>query len=187
VNLTVTLPPGSKEYNDVLAWRNYYRDHPEYIGIATGQWNDGKPNYQTRIVLEDQTRERFNQIDAQFANPAPTPDPTPDPSDPFADLKWRQTIGSWAAFRFITRDESNTLKRTHPELSNTLDLLAAYYGPGGFGNVNGARVGNAFFFDNFKTGKREPDVSGAADAFILANSVSADHPNGVPPPSITIP
>lgn len=179
----ITLDLNPQEYNDVWGWVNYYRRNPQYVGIPVGEWHDGAPDYQTRIVLSDSTAARFNQLNAQFPGAGPIP-----PTDPFADLKWRYShIGSWAAFSPLFFIESNALKAAYPDLDNTIAQINAYYGPGGHGNINGVRIGSLFFYDNFKTGKREPDVNDAADNFILENSISADHPNGIPPPTINIP
>jgi hypothetical protein len=173
--MKLTIDLSLTEEGNIRGWVNKGLTDPVF---AAHPW---------RIVLEERTQARFDQVAAQFGA---TPGPTPPPGDPFADLKWRQaTFGSWAAFQpqFLTPDESNGLKAAHPELAQTLDLLAAYYGPGGWGNITGQRLNNVFYFNNFKTGVMERDSNGAADKFILGNSVSAEHPNGVPPPSLTIP
>lgn len=180
----ITLDLTQSEYNDVWGWVNYYRAHPQYVGVPTGDWNNGAPTYQSAIVLSDTTKARFDQLSAQFPGGGEVPVP---PTGEFADLKLRRRVGSWAAFQPQFFVESNALKAAYPQLTNTIAQLNGYYGPGGYGNISGVRRGDAFLFHNFKTGMLERDVAGAADAFILANSVSEDYPNGVPPPSIEIP
>lgn len=175
----VTLDLNQNEYNNVWGWVNYYRKNPQYIGVPTGEWHDGHPDYQTKIVLEDQTRARFDQLSAQFPSDVPVP-----PVDQFADLKLRQKVGSWAAFQPQFFVESNALKVAYPQLVRSIEQANAYYGPGGFGNVTGTRLGNDFYFNNFITGKSEPDIDGAADLFILNQP---GNPNHITPPTINIP
>lgn len=176
----ITLDLNQQEYNDTWGWVNYYRAHPEYIGIPTGDWNDGNPNYQTRIVLSDYTKARFDQLNAQFPGGTPVP-----PVDQFADLKLRRKVGgSWAAFQPQFFVESNALKAAYPQLENTISQINNYYGPGGFGNVTGTRLGNDFYFNNFVTGNPEPDINGAADKFILNQPGNPEH---IAPPTLVIP
>ena len=182
MELKTTLTP--KEEGDVLAWVNLYRAHPELIGVKNTAW---PPNGQTRIVLDSCTKERFDEISAQF--PVAGPGPTPPPAGgPFADLRWRlANRGSWAAFGAPFFVEGNALKEAYPALATAVSQLNNYYGPGGWGNVNGRRTGNSFEYVDLKTGALVPDIDGAADKMILANSVSEDNPKGVPPPALSIP
>jgi len=108
--------------------------------------------------------------------------PPVPPSDPFADLKFRQTIGSWAAFQPQFFIESNALKQAYPDKVHTISQINNYYGPGGFGNVNGNRSGNQFFYRDIATGKLLPDINGACDLMILNQPGNPQH---VAPPTWT--
>lgn len=68
MDLTITLT--DLEYGNIAGWVNYYKANPQYIGLPTPPNPTQPPTWQTRIVLESQTRARFEQIAAQFA---PTP------------------------------------------------------------------------------------------------------------------
>lgn len=68
MKLTVTL--SAKEESDVRGWDNYYKAHPEYVGVPpppNARWPN--PNYQSRIVLDSTDRLRFDEITAQMAAP----------------------------------------------------------------------------------------------------------------------
>jgi hypothetical protein len=132
-----------------------------------------------------ETMDAAQKVMRSLATDTPTP-PGPTPGDPFADLKWRQAnVGSWAAFSPNFFTESNALIEAYPQLQQTVAQLAAYYGPGGYGNVYGRRdPGNLFFYVDIVTQTWQPDVNGAADAMILNQP---GNPNHVPPPAITIP
>lgn len=67
MNLTIPLSPEMEA--NIRAWVAYYKAHPEYIGVPSGLWNGGQPTYQSRIVIQDQTRELFEAIAAQFDLP----------------------------------------------------------------------------------------------------------------------
>lgn len=69
MKLTVTLT--DKEESDIKGWRNYYLEHPEYIGLPPGANPPWPPNYQSRIVLDSTERVRFDEISAQIAAPMP--------------------------------------------------------------------------------------------------------------------
>jgi hypothetical protein len=173
----ITLQLTDAEDAAIAGWVNYYRANPQFVGVPPPPNPTQPPHYQSRIVLDSTQVARYNELNAQF--------PVNPPADQFADLKWRQKyVGSWAAFAPVFFKESNALKAAYPQLENTVSLLNNYYGPGGYGNVSGSRNGNAFTFFNFITQKDEPDVDGAADAFILTQP---GNPNHVPPPAIVIP
>lgn len=70
MKLTITLSP--TEEANLRAWAQWLRTHPEYIGVTSGDWNGGQATYQSRIVLEEQTAERFDEIAAQVLEPAPS-------------------------------------------------------------------------------------------------------------------
>lgn len=66
--LGVTL--NATELGNIKGWLNFLHDHPQYIGVPGSVpqnvppgWT---PTWQTRIVLEDQTKERFREILFQF-------------------------------------------------------------------------------------------------------------------------
>lgn len=68
--MKLSIDLSAKEEANIRAWVAYMRAHPEYVGVASGNWNNGTPDYQTRLVLEEQTRARFDEIAAQFDAPA---------------------------------------------------------------------------------------------------------------------
>lgn len=65
MKLEITL--SATEQANIRAWQSYLASHPEYIGKTTGDWIPGAPTYQTKIILEEQTRERYEEIAAQVA------------------------------------------------------------------------------------------------------------------------
>lgn len=69
MKLTITLSP--TEEANLRAWERWLRTHPEYIGVTSGDWNDGQATYQSRIVLEEQTAARYEEIAAQLMPPLP--------------------------------------------------------------------------------------------------------------------
>ena len=66
--LTITLTDSEKV--NIAGWVQHYRANPQYVGVTSGNWNNGNPDYQSRIVLEAQTRARFEEIAAQFPEAA---------------------------------------------------------------------------------------------------------------------
>lgn len=86
MKLTVTL--SAKEASDIGGWLHYYQANPQYIGVPTPSNPASPPNYQSRIVLDSQVRERFDEIAAQFI---PVPFTT-------IDVVWGDTS------RFLTRN-----------------------------------------------------------------------------------
>lgn len=63
MKLSITL--SAQEAANIADWVRGLRARPEWIG-KTGNFEPGKPQeYQRRIVLEDQTRERFDEIAQQ--------------------------------------------------------------------------------------------------------------------------
>jgi hypothetical protein len=81
MKLTITLSP--IEEANLRAWVQWYQQHPEAVGKPSGAWNGGKPDYQTRVVLEEQTRERYDEIAAQFAGGG-----SPQPVPPVGEIPW---------------------------------------------------------------------------------------------------
>lgn len=81
--LTITLTDVEK--GNISGWVNYLVANPQYIGVPGRMTPGGPINLQTRIVLEDQSVERFKEVAAQFGvtwppvvtppiePPAPTP------------------------------------------------------------------------------------------------------------------
>ena len=78
--LTITLTDVEK--GNINGWVNYLVANPQYIGVP-GKMEPGGPiNVQTRIVLEDQSVERFIEIAKQFGvtwPPVETPVEPPAP------------------------------------------------------------------------------------------------------------
>jgi len=70
--LEITL--SATEEANIRAWQAYLAAHPEYIGKTTGDWIPGAPTYQTKIVLEEQTRARYDEIAAQLGGGIPVDD-----------------------------------------------------------------------------------------------------------------
>lgn len=75
--LTITLTP--QEEANINGWVNFYLANPHLIGKKSTP-GLSPVDGQTRIVLEDQTRARFDEIAAQFPAVAPAPTPTPVPT-----------------------------------------------------------------------------------------------------------
>lgn len=65
--LTITLTESEK--GNIGGWVNFLASNPQFIGVP-GRGDPNNPNrpitWQTRIVLEDQSRARFEEIAAQF-------------------------------------------------------------------------------------------------------------------------
>lgn len=100
----ITLDLNQNEYNDVWGWVNYYRAHPQFIGVPDGEWHDGNPDYQTKIVLSDSTRARFDQLNAQFPGSGGAPVP---PGDPLARVK--SAPSQWAKWFGLSDAEATAL------------------------------------------------------------------------------
>lgn len=74
----ITLTLNDQEVADIGGWINYYDEHPQYIGVIPTP-GVSPPDGQTKIVLEDQTRARYDELKAQFE---PAPPQTGKPSVP---------------------------------------------------------------------------------------------------------
>lgn len=73
--LFIDLTP--QEEADIAGWVNFLRANPQYIGTTQAS---GLPHWQTKIVLADQSRARFDQISAQFQDAPPVPGGVADPN-----------------------------------------------------------------------------------------------------------
>lgn len=73
MKLTITL--STLEENNMRGWVNYLVANPQYIGVAGRMSASGVIDVQTRLVLEEQTRARFEEIAAQFGVTVPRPAP----------------------------------------------------------------------------------------------------------------
>jgi hypothetical protein len=117
--LTITL--NEVEESNIHGWVNYLAANPQYIGVPGRMTPGGPINLQTRIVLEDQSRERFNEIAAQFGVVVPsTPVPPPSsgeytPSDVIegAPFNWNPPAGT---FENQIWEFGTPLKSTDPQI-----------------------------------------------------------------------
>lgn len=157
MNLTVKLT--QKEVEDIAAWVGLYRAHPELIGVKNTGW---PPNGQTRIVLDSCTKERFDEVAAQFPVTGPGPDPA---AGPLARID--ATTSQWAKYAaaFLLNDEIEALIARTGNPAKVHEV-SAFYDVGGIGNVHGVRSGNAYQF--VKNEVLTPDVDGAADKYVAA-------------------
>lgn len=73
MKLTITL--SASEEANIRATIDYLRRNPQYIGVTAPPpgygWHPEDPRFQPRNVLEEQTRERFEEIAAQFDDDYP--------------------------------------------------------------------------------------------------------------------
>lgn len=68
MKLTIDLTPD--EEAAIRGWVNYYAAHSAYIGVPPPAVKPpGAPTWQTRIVLDSCTHERYNEIAAQCLGP----------------------------------------------------------------------------------------------------------------------
>lgn len=88
MKLTITLTPF--EESNIHGWLNDLIAHPQYIGKTKADGLPPRPDgimpWQTRIVLESQTRERFEEIAKQFGVVVTPPVEPPVASADFCDL-----------------------------------------------------------------------------------------------------
>lgn len=81
--LTITL--SEVEKGNINGWVNYLVANPQYIGVAGHMTPGGPIDVQTRIVLEEQTVERFIEVAKQFGvtwPPVEQPPPVEVPAPP---------------------------------------------------------------------------------------------------------
>lgn len=108
MDLTITLSEFEK--SNMGGWVNFLLANPQYIGKTKLDGlpprEDGIAPWQTRIVLEEQTRERFEQIARQFGVSLPPvvvpPAEAHDFCDINEDIRWTIPFGDFS--RYCTRD-----------------------------------------------------------------------------------
>lgn len=154
MKLTIDLSP--IEESNIRGWVNKGKAEPDFAA------------HPYRLVLEERTRARFDQIAAQFAD-APVPGPTP--TDPAQSIRARaKAFGKWAAWKLASSAELDAMKA---EFGVTpVAQLVNFYGESGGGgiSVQGGMDPNGIpFFWALVDGNevRTTDLNGAADAYVL--------------------
>ena len=153
MKLTIDLSP--LEESNIRGWVNKGLAEPEFA------------EHPYRLVLEERTRARFEQIAAQFAVP---PAPSPVPTDPAQSIRYRATtFGKWAAWKLATSAELDAMKA---EFGVTpVSQLVNFYGESGGGGISvqgGMGSDGIPFFWALVNGveMKVRDINGAADAYI---------------------
>lgn len=174
--LTITL--SQKEKDDIGNWVAKYRAHPELIGTTR---EGGGSDWQTRIVLDEQTRARFEEIAAQFSADVVTP-----PVDGPGDLgRFDAAPSDWAAWAFITDAERTAVEKRYPDLKVQIVNLVQFYAGGSAGGLFIPKRRDASGYWYGKLNPNSPDgvdwtldQGGAADAYINARCEA----EGIPKP-----
>lgn len=164
----------------------------------TQQWRDAcnwykeNPNERPReFRIQQKSRERIIQIGNQLGidvypgTPPPTPPPDPAPTDALArfdarakvgqNCAWRQGLWEDAAFKPLqARLENAGVQNAHVRISQQLQFYNA------ISNVHEKWDAALGLYVFVKDEKFEPDVDGAADAYIAQTAAGGPWP--VPPP-----
>jgi hypothetical protein len=159
MRLYVDLNP--VEEANVRRWWQHLRDNPQYIGVP-GSWPvnppppGAVPTWQQRIVLEDQTRARYDQIAAQFESPI-----SPPSTDPLARIK--AAPSQWAKVTFATDAEMAECVRRGYWSENDRHVLTNWWHDNG---VKGNNLGNGRYqYATYDTGVEVLHIdTGGADA-----------------------
>lgn len=174
--LTITLSP--QEKTDIAGWVNFLRANPQYIGVPRPAdplpppLPGGGFPWQTRIVLAEQTRARFDEITAQFVSAPPAPPPSPDPLGPLG--RFDAAPSDWAAWAFITDAERTALKDRYPAMAVQIDNLVQFYAGGSAGGLfipKRRDADGAYYFGKLDGSVPDGvtwtrDVLGAADEYV---------------------
>jgi len=116
-----------EEDGNVAGWVNRLRQHPEWVGKTSGDPNAYPPDWQTKIVLVDQSRARFEQIDAQFGGP-PVEPPVEPPEPPVgvADPNYGIPAGTFPGISTDTpmhRGDQERVRSIDPQIVYALPLV----------------------------------------------------------------
>lgn len=177
MKLTITL--SQKEYDDINGWVQYLRANPQYIGVGGRYPGSGPVQLQTRIVLDDQSRARFDEISAQFPTAAPAPTPTQDP--PGVLGRFDAAPSNWAAWKFITSAEILAMEQRYPNQWANIHEHVNFYES--YMSVPGSRHSDGtYWFQKLvpipfgNTLVETLDINGAADEYIAALCAAQGRP-----------
>lgn len=176
--LSITL--SAKEKADIGNWVRFLVARSDLVGKTSADVGgtyvpfDGGlvPGWQTRIVLDAQTRERFAEIAAQFGVEMPAPAPTPEPLGPLG--RFDAAPSDWAAWAFITDAERTALKDRYPAMAVQIDNLVQFYAGGSAGGLfipKRRDADGAYYFGKLDGSVPDGvtwtrDVLGAADEYV---------------------
>lgn len=175
MKLTLTLSPA--EQTAIAGWAKFYADHPQYIGVprpdpAPGPLPGGGFPWQTRIVLDDMSRARYEEIAAQFGVS----------TDPLAAFRARLKVGQLCAWALCTDAERTALDALYSP--GVVVQYVQFYGASGGGgvNVNVRPAGGGWEFWSIQANAWVPDVGGAGDTYVAWICARNDPPRAVPAP-----
>lgn len=159
--MKLTIDLSEQEAQNIAGWVNYYAQNPDKLD----------PPGPTRLVLEERTRARYEQIASQFA---------PPPVDPLATFRARQAVSQNCAWVLITPAESDALRAVYGDLVSTYNNFYTVGGSGGLGIAErfDAAAGVYLYIDANQ--KWQQDVMGAADVRVA--EIAASQGRTVPGP-----
>lgn len=175
----VTLTPSAAEKAALAAWVAFYRKNPQYIGVprpANAESIPALPGggfpWQTRIVFDAMTRERFDELSAQFPEDAPAPAPIVDPLGPLG--RFDAAPSDWAAWAFCTNDERAAMEARYPAQQVQIVNMVQFYSGGSAGGLfipKRRDPDGAYYFGKLDGSMPDGvhwtrDVLGAADAYV---------------------
>jgi len=162
VKLTIDLSP--LEESNIRGWVNKGLAEPDFAA------------HPYRLVLEERTRARFDQIAAQFAAP-----PVPPPTDPLTAFRARQAVSQNCAWVLISPAESGALRAVYGDAVSQYNQFYTVGGSGGLGIAERpeATSPSGYVYAD-AAGNWQPDVSAAADARVAELAAAQGRP--VPPP-----